>query len=378
MPGDFIFAAETRLWIPLALPAVTPRFTPSELGVVGRLQSGVSLAQAQTAMDLFAQRMDRELPAAKGRFHSRVTPLQRQDAGETRRPLVLILGAVALVMLIVCFNVAGLLLARSLVREREFSVRAALGAGRARVIRQLLTESLLLAVAGGGAGLGVATAGVRLVKLIGPTTLPRLHEARADFRLFVFAFALTVVTAILFGLAPALESRGTNLAESLKESGQRSLAGAKNLRLRSALVVSQIALAVMLVIAAGLLVRTFDHLLASDAGFRSEHVLSFELSLPGTQYPDRETIARFYDQALPRLRSITGVESAGITEAIPMGGATESTAIRIVGRPVRKGDQPPIVNYTVVSPGLFAALGTPLLNGRDMFDSDVLSATPSP
>jgi len=376
MPGDFTFAAETRLWIPLVLPAITPRYIPSELAVVGRLQPGVSLAQAQAAMDLFAQRMDRELPAARGWFYSRVTPMQKQVAGDTRRPLLLILGAVALVMLIVCFNVAGLVLARSLAREREFSVRAALGAGRARVIRQLLTESLLLAIAGGSAGIGVATAGVRLVKLVGPTTLPRLHEARADFRLFVFAFVLTVVTAILFGLAPALERRGTNLAESLKESGQRSLAGTKDLRLRSALVVSQIALAVMLVIASGLLVRTFYHLLASDAGFRPEHVLAFELSLPSTQYPDRETIARFYQQALPRLRSITGVESAGVTEAVPMGGATESTAIRIVGRPVRKGDQPPIVNYTVVSPGVLAALGTPLLRGRDVLDSDALSAPP--
>ena len=376
MPGDFTCAAETRLWIPLALPAVTPRYTPSELAVVGRLQPGVSLGQAQAVMDLFAQQMDRELPIARGWFQSRVTPLQKQVAGDTRKPLLLILGAVALIMLIVCFNVAGLLLARSLAREREFSVRAALGAGPARVIRQLLTESLILAVAGGCAGIGVATAGVRLVKLVGPATLPRLHEVRADFRLFCFAFGLTVATAILFGLAPALERRSTNLAESLKESGQRSLAGTKNLRLRSWLVVSQIALAVMLVIASGLLVRTFYHLLASDAGFDSQHVLVFELSLPSTQYPNREAVARFYQQALPRLRSITGVESAGITEAIPMGGATESTAIRIVGRPVRKGDQPPIVNYTVVSPGLFAALRTPLLRGRDVFDSDLLSAPP--
>ena len=376
MPGDFTFAAETRLWTPLALPAATPRFTPSELAVVGRLQSGVPLSQAQAAMDLFATRMDRELPAAKGWFHSRVIPLQKQVAGDSRKPLLLILSAVALVLLIVCFNVGGLLLTRSLTRQREFSVRAALGAGRARVVRQILTESLLLAFAGGIAGMGVTTVAIRLVKIIGPPTLPRLPEAQADFRVFGFTFALTVATAILFGLAPALGIGGSNLAESLKECGQKSQAGTRNPRIRSLLVVSQIALAVMLVIASGLLVRTYYRLLAEDAGFSSEHVLIFQLSLPSTQYPDRETIARFYEQALPRLRSIAGVESAGITEAIPMAGATESTAIRIVGRPVRKGDQPPIVNYTVISPGLFPALETPLLRGRDVLDSDALSAPP--
>jgi putative ABC transport system permease protein len=373
MPGDFTFAGETRLWVPLALPAVTPRYTPSELAVLGRLQPGLSLAQAQAAMDLFAQRMDREIPAAKGWSRSRVTPLQKQVAGDSSRPLLLILGAVALVLLIVCFNVAGLLLARSLARQREFAVRAALGAGPARVLRQLLTESLLLAFTGGSVGMGVAAAAVKMVKVVGPKTLPRLQEAGVNFQVFGFAFVITVATGILFGLAPALGTGRTSLAESLKEKTQ---AGTRNPRMRSALVVSQIALAVMLVIASGLLVRTFYRLLSSDSGFRSEHVLAFELSLPSTQYPDREAIARFYQQALPRLRSIAGVESVGITEAIPMGGATESTAIRIVGRPVRKGDPPPIVNYTVVSPGLFSSLGTPLLRGRDVLDSDILAAPP--
>ena len=376
MPGDFTFAAETRLWVPLALPAVTPRYTPSELAVVGRLQPGVSLAQAQAAMDLYAQRMDRELPAGKGWSRSRVTSLQKQVAGDSSKPLLLILGAVALVLLIVCFNVAGLLLARSLARQREFTVRAALGAEPARVLRQLLTESLLLAFAGDSVGMGLAAAAVKLVKVIGPKTLPRLHEAGLNFHVFGFAFAITVVTGILFGLAPALGTGRTNLAESLKESGQKSGTGTSHPRMRSTLVVSQIALAVMLVIASGLLVRTFYRLLASDSGFRSEHVLTFELSLPSTQYPDREAIARFYQQALLRLRSIAGVESVGVTEAIPMGGATESTVIRIIGRPVPKGDQPPIVNYTVISPGLFSALGTPLLRGRDALDSDILSAPP--
>jgi predicted permease len=374
MPGDFTFAQATQLWVPIALPAVTPMFTPSELAVVGRLQPGMSVAQGQAAMDLFAARMDRDHPQMKGWSRSRVTPLQRQVAGDTRKPLMLILSAVAVVLLIVCFNVAGLLLTRSIARHREFTIRAALGAGRGRVLRQLLTESLLLAVAGGALGMAIAVAGVWLVRSFGPQDLPRLDEAGADFRVFAFASMITLFTGILFGLAPALGATRVNLVESLKEGGQKSGSGRSHPHLRSALVVSQIALAMVLVIASGLLVRTFSQLLAADSGFRSEHVLTFELSLPNTRYPDRNHIARFYQQALPRLRAIAGVEAAGITEAVPMGGATESTAIRIVGRPVAKGQRYPIVNYTIVSPGLFSALSTPLLRGRDVLDSDLLSA----
>lgn len=374
MPGDFTFAAATQLWVPIALPAVTPIFTPSELAIVARLQPGLSVAQAQAAMDIFAARMDRESPSMKGWSRSRVTPLQRQVAGDTRKPLLLILSAVGAVLLIVCFNVAGLLLTRSITRQREFTLRAALGAGRARVLRQLLTESLLLAAAGGAFGMILATAGVWLVKTFGPQNLPRLHEAGADLRIFAFASGITLFTGILFGLAPAIGATRVDLVESLKEGGQKSGAGTSHPRLRSALVVSQTALALVLVIASGLLIRTFYQLLASDSGFRPEHVLTFELSLPGTQYPNRDHIARFYQQALPRLRSIAGVESAGVTEAIPMGGATESTVIRIVGRTVAKGEHYPIVDYTIVSPGLFSALGTPLLQGRDVLDSDTLSA----
>jgi predicted permease len=376
MPGDFTFASKTQLWVPIALPAVTPRFTSSELAIVGRLQPGVSVAQAQDAMDLFAQRMDREHPEMKGWSQSLVTPLQRQVAGDTGRPLLLILSAVGVVLLIVCFNVAGLLLTRSIAREREFTLRAALGAGPGRVLRQVLTESLLLALAGGVGAAAVAAAGISLVKAFGPPNLPRLQEASVNPRVFAFACVITLLTGVLFGLAPALGAGRVNLAGSLREGGQKSGAGASHPRLRRALVVSQIAMALALVMASGLLVRSFYQLLASDSGFRADHVLTFELSLPGTRYSDRTAIARFYQKALPRLRAIPGVEFAGVTESVPLGGATESGVARIVGRPLGKGERPPIVDYTIISPGLFSALGTPLLQGRDVLDSDVLSAPP--
>jgi predicted permease len=290
MPGDFTFAQETQLWVPIALPAVTPMFTPSELAIIGRLRPGISIAQAPAAMDLFAARMDRERPQMKGWSRSRVTPLQKQVAGDTRRPLLLILTVVAGVLLIVCFNVAGLLLTRSIARLREFTLRAALGAGRGRVLRQLLTESMLLAIAGGILGIVIATAGIWLVKNFGPQDLPRLYETGAEIRVFAFVSAITLLTGILFGLAPALGATRVDLVESLKEGGQKCGSGGSHPHLRNALVVSQIALALVLVLASGLLVRNFYQLLASDSGFRPEHVLTFELSLPSAQYSDRDHI----------------------------------------------------------------------------------------
>jgi predicted permease len=376
MPADFDFPRETVVWVPIALPAITPKYTPSELAFIGRLQPGVSVAQAQAQMNMFAERMDRLHPEMKGWSASHVTPLQRQVAGDTQKPLLLILAAVGVVLLIVCFNVAGLLLTRSLGRQREFTLRAALGAGRERMLRQLLTENLLLAVAGGTLGMGLAAAGIWLVKTFGPANLPRLQEAGPDLRIFAFACGATLLTGLLFGIAPAIGAARVNLVESLKDGGQKSGSGSCRPRLRSALVISQTALALVLVIAAGLLVRTVSRLLASDSGFRAGHVLTFELSLPSTEFPDRDHIARFYQQALPSLRAVAGVESAAVGEVVPMGGSTESTMIRIQDRPAPKDRRYPIVNYTVVSPNYFATLGTPLLQGRDVLDSDLLSSPP--
>jgi putative ABC transport system permease protein len=208
------------------------------------------------------------------------------------------------VLLIVCFNVAGLHLTRSIAREREFTLRAALGAGPGRVLRQVLTESLLLALAGGVGAAVVAAASISLVKAFGPPNLPRLQEADVNPRVFAFACVITLLTGVFFGLAPALGAGRVNLAGSLREGGQKSGAGASHPRLRGTLVVSQIAMALALVMASGLLMRSFYQLLASDSGFRADHVLTFELSLPSTRYPERAAIARFYQKALPRLRAI--------------------------------------------------------------------------
>jgi predicted permease len=371
MPGSMNFSREAQLWIPAALPPVSPRFTPSELAVVGRLQPDVSVAQAQAAMDLFSAQMDRLNPQFKGSYNSLVTPLKQQVAGDLKRPLLLLLLAVGAVLLIVCFNMASLLLTRSITRQHEFTLRAALGAGRRRILRQLLTESLMLAAAGSFLGLGFATAAIWATKTFGPSTIPRLQEAAPDLRVFAFVLVATLLTGIFIGFTPALSAIRINLVESLKSGGQKAGTGNNQSRLRNTLVVFQITLALVLVIASGLLIRSFYYLLNSDGGFRSEHVLTFELSLPTAKYPDREHIARFYQQAIPQLRGVPGVQSVAITDAMPMAGSPEGTAIRVPGQPpVSVLTQSPMVDYAIVSPDFFATLKTPFERGRDFLNSD--------
>ncbi len=312
---------------------------------------------------------------ATGWFDSRVTPLARQVTGDTRRPLLLIFGAVGIVLLIACSNIASLVLARSLGRNREFTLRAALGAGRVRVARQLLTESLLPAVIGGAMGILFAEAGIHFIKVFGPANLPRLQDVTLDFRVLAFATGCSLFTGILFGLAPAIGMSRINLAESLNQGGQRVSGGAGS-GIRKALLVCEIALAFVLVIAAGLLAQSFFHLLSGDPGFRTEHVLTFELSLPEVKYPDQEHIVALYQRAIRSLQSQPGIESAAIVETLPIGGATESTGIRI---PDWTPPQPGIrryANYTIASPGFFAAVGAPILRGREFLESDTATSMP--
>jgi putative ABC transport system permease protein len=378
MPGGFTFAQEVQLWVPLALDQGPPiPSESSELAVVGRLSAGISISQAQAEMNLMSRRIEDiyAMKQAIGWFNSRVTPMARQATGDTRRPLLLILGAVGIVLLIACSNVASLVLARSLGRTREFTLRAALGAGRARVMRQLLTESLVPAIAGGAIGILFAQAAIYFVKIYGPANLPRIHEVTIDVRVLVFALACSIFTGVLFGLAPAIGATGTNLAESLNQGGQRT-AGAARAGLRKALLVCEISLAFVLVIVAGLLTQTFIHLLSADAGFRGEHTLTTELSLPELKYPDQEHIANLYQRALRSLQAEPGIESAAIVETAPLGGATESTGIRIPGKPPTAKGQARYANYTIASPGFFATVGAPILRGRDFLESDTATSMP--
>ena len=377
MPGSFNFPTEVQIWVPLALPSgPLVRGEPSELAVIGRINPGLAVDQVQSDMNLLSQGLESQYPRFKGWFQSRVTPLARQVAGDTRRPLLLILCSVGVVLLIACSNVASLLLAQSLARSREFTLRAALGAGRVRLIRQVLTENVLLALAAGILGLVLAEAGIHFVKIYGPSSVPRLREAALDLRVFAFALGVTLISGISFGLAPAISAARQNLVESLKEGGRGAAGSAASSKIRKSLLVLEIGLALVLVITAGLLTQTFLHMLRTDPGFSPERVLSFELSLPASKYMDQEHIVALYDSVLQRLQSAPGVQSAGIVETLPMGGATESTVLRIPGRPATDQKERPYANYTIASPGYFATIGTPILRGRDFLATDRFDTLP--
>jgi putative ABC transport system permease protein len=378
MPEGFTFPAEAQLWVPLALrPAPLNPYDPSELTVVRRLKPGVSIRQAQAEMNLFAKRFEHQYGTrGVGWFNSRITPLTTQVTGDTRRPLLLILGAVGVVLLIACSNVASLLLARSLGRSREFTLRTALGAGRLRLIRQLLTESLLLAAAGGAVGIALAELGIDFVKTFGPTNIPRLGEIALDWQVFAFALGVTLFTGILFGLAPAIPATRDNLADALRDGGQRSIGNATGPKIRKALLVSEVALALVLVIAASLLTQTFFRLLSVDPGFRPARVLTFELTLPDSKYADTSRMVELYDKVRAKLRTLPGVEWAAIAKVVPLDGPPDSSAIRLITRPVTQVRERPIAAYNLVSPDYFSAVGTPLLRGRQFQETDTVSSTP--
>ena len=377
MPPLLPTPRETQLWIPMALPAA-PRGS-SELGVIGRLKSSVTMAQAQSEMGRVESGLETSSPDEKGML-CRVTPLENQLVGDRRRPLLLILSAVGVVLLVACSNVAGLLLARSLERRREFTLRAALGASRSRLVQQLLTESFLLASWGGLLGIAIAGVSVYLLRNFGPPTIPRLQEVGLDIRVLLFATGITLLTGLLVGLTPALSTIRKSLIDR-----QRSGGTVANSQLRNVLLVAQISLALVLVISAGLLVRTFYQLLRVDPGFNPSHVVTFELSLPVAQYlslpvaqyKDVGVMTHLYQQVLQGLRTLPEAQSVGLASNVPMGGATDGTVIRIPGQSATGGSQAkPFADYSFASPGYFASIGASLLRGRDFKDSDTLDSSP--
>ncbi len=376
MPGSFQFPRLPEMWVPAITDISKDPTAPDELAVIALLKPGVSGSQAQASMNVFSKERDKQYPQAVGWFNSKITPLAVQTSGETRRPLLLLLGAVGVVLLISCANVANLLLARSLGRRREFTLRSALGAAQGRIVRQLLTESVVLALVGGAVGFLLGEAAIELVRTFGPTNIPRLRDVQLDLGVLGFTLAITLFTGLLFGLVPALGAARENLVESLKEGGQRSGSGPGRQKIRSALLVTEVALALVLVIAAGLLIRTFSHLLRVDPGFNATRVLTFELTLPGAKYPDKDKVAGVYRQILERFRNIPGVQSAGIASPMPMSGGQESTAFMIPGRPRKVNGFDTFASYTIASPGYFSAIGTPILRGRPFLDSDTADSQP--
>ena len=377
MPASFTFPKRVDMWTPLALisGARTRQETSDVLAVVARLRAASSVAAAQADLAVNTADMERALgPAAKDWFNVRAVPLERQAAARTRRPLILMLGAFGLLLSIVCSNVASLQVAKALERRRDFAVRSALGASAGRLATQILTESLVVATAGGLLGIAVADIGIRVVRFLGPQDLPRLEDASLDWRVFVFALTITIASAIAFGLAPVWSILRTNPAGAFG-SGSRLTGSRRATRLRRVLPIVEVALALVLAVGATLLAKTLYHLAHVDPGFRTDNVLTFQLSLPAPTYPTAERQVALYSRLLAGIRALPGVAAAGVTETIPIGGATEATGLRIPGRPANPNESL-IANYTVVSPGYFEAVGTPLLRGRTFVEGDTSTSLP--
>jgi predicted permease len=373
-PGDTgtilnIFTAPpAQLWVPLALtPGAWRQRSAHYLQVIARLKRGVTLGQAQAEMNSIEQQLVREYPRDYIGSDVKLVPLHVQVVGSIRSALLVLFGAVAFVLLIGCANVANLLLARATSRQREVAIRSALGATRLRLIRQLVTESLALALAGGALGVLVATWGINLLKLIVPDNFPRTGDIRIDASVLAFTVLASVGTGLLFGLAPAFQASRIRLTESLKE-GERGADSLGRNRLRSALVVSEVALALVLLIGTGLMLRSFVRLQEVNPGFAPDHLLTMEISLPEARYPNPQKAA-FFARLLERVRALPGVKSAGAIGHLPLGGDIESYAMQVEGRPPLPNEYAN-PDCHVVMPGYFEAMKIPLVEGRYFEERD--------
>ncbi|MFZ0635452.1 MAG: ABC transporter permease [Candidatus Acidiferrales bacterium] len=339
------------------------------LQALARLKPGVSFAQANEQADTIGVRLAQQYPDTNTYTSFRVESALDGLVGKLRPQLYILLGAVVFVLLIGCANVANLLLARATGRRREMAIRAALGAGRARIVRQLLIESAMVALAGGACGLLLATWGAEYLAQLAANQFPRVAGTAVDLRVLAFTFAASVLTGLLFGIAPALQLSRQAIGEVLKEGGRSASQGAHQHRLRNLLIVSEMALAVILLAGAGLLIESLSHLQHVNPGFDPHGVVSFAMDIPDSRYPTNAQHEEFYRQVAERIRTIPGVESASTGVPLPFSDAVIRTKYEIEGHPVAKSDEPP-VHFRAVGLDYFRTMGIPLLKGRVFADTD--------
>ncbi len=344
------------------------------LRVIAKLKNGVTLEAARAEMNAFAAQIAQQYPDSNSGVGALLVPLHEQVVGDVRLAMLVLLGAVALVLLIACANVANLLLSRAAVREKEVAIRAALGASRSRLIRQHLTESLLLAVVGGAFGLLVAFWMVEVLVSFAPKGTPRLEEIAIDTRVLAFTFVIALLTGLAFGVAPALLSSRTNFNSSLKEGGRDARASARGNRVRSALVVAEVSLALMLLVGAGLLIKSFVNLQHVDPGFTARGALRLDVALPRVRYAEPTRAAAFFKQLLDRVEALPGVEAAGGVSSLPLSGGGTDTSFLIEGQPQPEPNREPVSLFAKVTPDYFRAMGIRLLRGRLMADGDSTDA----
>jgi putative ABC transport system permease protein len=377
MPPGFRFPEQTPpidLWVPVGLNAASRSFTSRGnhpgLLAIGLLKPGVTFAQAQEDMAGVTRRLAEQYPNTNGDTVARMTTLTEEVVGDVRPALLVLLGGIGFVLLIACANVANLLLARALGRQREIAIRAALGASRARIICQLLTESAVLAAMGGAAGLVVALWGVDVLVAVSPESIPRLRETGVDASVLVFTLAVSLLTGLVFGLVPALQVSRPDLSDALKEGSRSATDGLRRNRVRSTLVVTELALALVLLAGAGLMMRSFARLLDVDPGFNPEGILAAGVPLPSVKYPEDVQRVAFFERVRERVRELPGVVAASVVSEPPISGGAWQTGYAVEGREQPQGTLPLFTDVVVVSPDYFRAVGIPVRAGREFASRD--------
>jgi predicted permease len=377
MPADFRFApfwvTRAEMWVPLSVPPeARDNRSHNSLRAFARLKPGVSLESARAEVNAIAGRLEREFPGTNRDVQ--VVPLRERVVGPIQIQLVVVFCAAAFVLLIACANLAHLLLARGAARQREIAVRAALGAGRSRLIRQLLTESMLLVLLGGGAGVLVAVWGVNALVALSPDIIPRIETVGVDGRALLFTAVLSLATGLAVGVVPALQSSRVDLDAALRDGARGATGGVHKARLRALLVVSQVAMTLVLLVGAGLMIRTSAALQAIDPGFEPDQVVSMKMSLDGAPAGESGQRAVFYQGILRRVESLPGVVSAGAINHLPLAGDVWGHSYEVEGRPPPgPGDQPNAI-YRVVMPGYFRTMKIPIVRGRDVTAADSRAA----
>jgi putative ABC transport system permease protein len=368
LPSTLVFP-EGQFYRPVAETYDDSARDERHLRAIARLKPGVTVEQARAEASIIAQRLEQAHPLTNKDQGAEVVSITDEIVGGIRPTLLMIFGGVIFVLLVACANVANLLLARATVRYKEITIRSAIGAGRSRLVRQLLTESLLLAFLGGGLGLLLAIWGTALVESAGSKINPMFHDIHLDMRCLAFTLGLSIITGLIFGLAPALQISKPNLAESLKEAGRGSGPSASRNRLRSMLVVSEIAITLVLLVCAGLLIRTVMRLRNVDTGFNAQNVLAMNIGLPNIKYPKPENWISFNKQVIERIAALPGVKAAGTTSVLPLSDNFDGRGLVVEDHPKPRGEEITVDLY-IATPGYLRAMEIPLVKGRSITEQD--------
>ncbi|HEY5884296.1 MAG TPA: ABC transporter permease, partial [Pyrinomonadaceae bacterium] len=371
VPKGFNYPEQAQLWAPLVITA-NPTISRDAhfLKIIARLKPGITPEYAQTEMNTVAARLEQQYPATNKDLGARVVSIHEHAVGKVKTALVVLLTAVGFVLLIACANIANILLARAFARQKEMSVRVALGASRARLVRQLLTESLALALVGGVLGLLFGYLAINFLISVTISDIPLAEQVGINTPVLIFTFIISVLTGALFGLIPAWQATRVDVNDALKEGGGKGVNAIGGNRTRGALVVLEVALTLVLLIGAGLMIKSFASLMKTDLGFQTQNVLTFELELPPQNYPDPPKRASFYDSVITKLKALPGVQSVGGVTMLPLGGNNRIYSFRVEGQPAVDPAMRPTANYRVATPEYFTSMGIALESGRLFTDAD--------